>query len=58
MRSVILSTEIYPQTCNQGRVEEERMTCSQKVDLPVPGAPTNITTTGFLCFSYPVKSAY
>lgn len=32
----------------QGRVEEP-MTCSQKVDLPLPGAPTNITT---ICFPF------
>ena len=30
----------------QGRAEV-RITWSQKVDLPLPGAPTMITTTGF-----------
>ena len=39
----------------QGLVEEA-MTCSQNVDLPLPGAPTNITTIGFPFVSSPLNN--
>lgn len=40
----------------QGRAEE-RMTCSQNVDLPLPGAPTIITRICFDFFSSSLKSS-
>lgn len=42
------------QTRSQVR-EEERITSSQKVDFPLPGAPTKITKMGFASASFNIK---